>query len=96
MATSRIILSEQKAVDAVESGGVGIAQLFKHFRRPGGLKHNGGHKTMENGLLKGNTGEIYGNWLNLSWNFIEVLDAIVGLNLFLLICLGHFEMLQVM
>lgn len=35
VATSRIILSEQRAVDAVESGGVGIAQLFKHFRRPG-------------------------------------------------------------
>lgn len=32
VATSRIILSEQRAVDAVESGGVGIAQLFKHFR----------------------------------------------------------------
>lgn len=35
VATSRIILSEQRAVDAVESGGVGIAQLFKHFRRHG-------------------------------------------------------------
>lgn len=32
VATSRIILSDRRAVDAVESGGVGIAQLFKHFR----------------------------------------------------------------
>ena len=38
VATSRIILSDRRAVDAVESGGVGgvgIAQLFKHFRRHG-------------------------------------------------------------
>ena len=40
VATSRIILSEQRAVDAVEAGGVGIAQLFKHFRRRGrGVGH---------------------------------------------------------
>ncbi|CAE7274645.1 unnamed protein product [Symbiodinium sp. CCMP2592] len=32
VATSRIILSDKRAVDAVESGGVGIAQLFKHFK----------------------------------------------------------------
>ncbi|CAE7223134.1 unnamed protein product [Symbiodinium microadriaticum] len=32
VATSRIILSDQGAVDAVESGGVGIAQLYKHFK----------------------------------------------------------------
>lgn len=31
VATSRIILSEKRAVEAVESQGVGIAQLFKHF-----------------------------------------------------------------